>query len=586
MSHQTVSSTLPISGSRWLIPALILIFALSILSMVLAFHQRTQRDMVHILQEKGHLLARSLEAGTRTGMMGRLGEATQLKTLFEETTALPDIFYILLTDSSGQVYINADPDGLARRSLSQSILQKLTQNDKVGWTISGKGENRHFIFHQTFTPVVRPMEKHSMMHPMKRQAIARKAAESPCGSPFCGDLFQPSSPQKTLVVGMDVQALDTARSKDIQHTFILAGVLLLLAVFGIIALFRAEALRYSRLRLKDTQAMSMEIIRSFPAGLLVLDAHGRLRFANKTAEALLQKPLQKLIGQDIAPHLPDALSHLIQNTESRIPESEILLPAKTSTIPISAGISAIKNENGILGKVLVLRDLSEIRRLEEEVRRKEKLAAVGQLAAGVAHEIRNPLSSIKGFATHFRQLFPSESPHHEAADILIREVNRMDRVIGELLEFARPSDIQPVKTFPLPLIQHALRLIAPDAEIKKIKISENLTPLPEIRLDPDRFTQVMLNLCLNAIQAMDEGGTLGIRARTEASFLILDIEDTGKGMAEEDISKIFDPFYTTKSKGTGLGLAVVEKIITAHGGKIRVDSILAKGTRFSLSFPL
>ncbi|TWI70331.1 two-component system sensor histidine kinase HydH [Desulfobotulus alkaliphilus] len=585
MSDPAVSHNLPLSGSRWLIPALILIFALSILSMVLAFHQRTQRDMVHILQEKGHLLARSLEAGTRTGMMGRLGEATQLKTLFEETTLLPDIFYILLTDSSGQVYINADPDGLARRSLSTSILQQLSRSDSGGWTISGKGEDRHFIFHQTFTPVARAMEKHAM-HPMKRQALARKAAESPCGSPFCGDLFQPSSPPKTLVVGMDVQALDTARSKDIQHTFILAGILLLLAVSGIIALFRAEALRYSRLRLKDTQAMSMEIIRSFPAGLLVLDAHGRLRFANKTAETLLQKPLQQLIGQDIAPLLPDALCRLIQNTKSRIPESEILLPAKTSTIPISAGISAIKSENGILGKILVLRDLSDIRRLEEEVRRKEKLAAVGQLAAGVAHEIRNPLSSIKGFATHFRQLFPGESPHHEAADILIREVNRMDRVIGELLEFARPSDIQPLKTLPLPLIQHALRLIAPDAAMKRIQIHEDLPSLPEIHLDPDRFTQVMLNLCLNAIQAMEEGGTLSIRAKTEASFLILDIEDTGKGMAEEDIPKIFDPFYTTKSKGTGLGLAVVEKIITAHGGKIRVDSVPGKGTRFSLFFPL
>ncbi|MCW7753121.1 ATP-binding protein [Desulfobotulus sp. H1] len=577
MFHPSHFSNFSNTGSRWLIPSLIFILALVILSMALTHNQRTQRDMVRILMEKGHLLTRSLEAGTRTGMMGRLGEAAQLKTLFEETTTLPDIFYILLTGPNGRVYVNADPDGLAGRTLSSGLIQNLPSEHPEGWTISGKGQDRHFLFHHTFTPLPRTMGHHTR---------ARRAAESPCGSPFCGDLFQPSSPPMTLVVGMDVDAFDAARSKDVRHTFIMAGTLMLLAVFAVLALFRAEALRQSKLRLRDTQAMSTEIIRSFPAGLLVLDASGRLRFANQTAEELLEKPLQRLTGHSIFPHLPQTLSDLFREEPDQLPESEVLLPSARGLLPVSVTLSPIHGQDHLLGRVLVLRDLSQIRRLEEEVRRKEKLAAVGQLAAGVAHEIRNPLSSIKGFATHFRQLFAQDSPHHEAADILIREVNRMDRVIGELLEFARPSDIQPVPTLPTPLIHHALRLIEPDTRAAAITLHAKIPELPEILMDPDRITQVLLNLCLNAIQAMKKEGKLTVSAHEDGQWLYIQLEDTGCGIPETDLTKIFDPFYTTKSKGTGLGLAVVEKIVTAHNGRIEVNNMEQGGTTFTLSFPL
>ena len=577
MPPTSLSQPSTLTGSRWLMPALILLLIAVIFSMALINHQRSQNHMVRILQEKGQILTRALEAGTLTGMMGRLGEAVQLKTLFQETTSLPDIRYILLCDPQGLVRINADPEGLAERTLSSRILASLPQSHPQGWTISGKGDERHFLFYQTFTPLRRPMHPHGQ---------GRRAAPSPCDSPFCGELFQPASPPLTLVVGMDIQAFDTARTQDVRQTLTMAGILLLLAIFAVIALFRAEALRHSRLRLRDIQAMAMEIIRSFPAGLLILDAKGHLRFANKTAENLLEKPLGKLVGQVLPPLMPEVLRPLLQNPETAIPESEILLPHDKAPIPISVSISPIQSQGEVLGRVLVLRDLSEIRRLEEEVRRREKLAAVGQLAAGVAHEIRNPLSSIKGFATHFRQLFAPESPHHEAAEILIREVNRMDRVIGELLEFARPSDIQPLPTPPEPLIRHTLRLIEPDARASDIRMDIQIPELPEISMDPDRVTQVLLNLYLNAIQAMGKGGVLTVSAKLENGFLALNIQDTGKGIPEGDIPKIFDPFYTTKSKGTGLGLAVVEKIITAHGGRIRVESPPEGGTRFGLYFPL
>lgn len=565
------------SDSKWLVFALIAILSLVILSMALVSHHRTENQMLRILQEKGQLLARSLEAGTRTGMMGRLGETAQLRTLFEETAALPDILYILLSDPEGRILLGTDPEHLGKKALSSGIVKQLAENPPQGWAVIGSGEQRHFLFHQTFTPLGRPIHKPPMPH---------MPARSTCGNPFCGELFGPSSPPLTLVVGMDIRAFDAAIAKDIRQSLTLVVILMLLAISAIIALFRAEALRHSRLRLRDTRAMAMEMIRSFPAGLLVLDAVGCLRFANEKAETLLEKPLKPLMGKAMEPHLPEILKPLIRKMGNKIHESEVLLPVTPTPIPISISISPIRSQQEILGQVLILQDLSEIRRLEEEVRRKEKLAAVGQLAAGVAHEIRNPLSSIKGFATHFRYLFTPGSPNHEAADILIREVNRMDRVIGELLEFARPSDIRTLPSLPEPLIRHTLKLIEPDVKNAGIRLESQLSPLPEVALDPDRITQVLLNLYLNAIQAMEKNGVLTVKAFTEGEWLWIHVQDTGCGMKPEDIPRIFDPFYTTKSKGTGLGLAVVEKIVSAHGGHIQVSSPSEGGTCFSLCFPL
>lgn len=573
--------------SAWLVAGLSLVLIAIVLIMAIVNHQRAERDMARILHEKGTALIRSLEAGTRTGMLGKFGQGIHIQTLLDETTALPDIFYIVLIDAKGRVQLAADPSGIAANALDVATIRNVLPKAPPGWEITGKGEERHFLVHETFQPLQTRHPHRLPRHHLRKSFHRMKGRRTDdCSDGFCRDLFEIAAPPLTILVGMDVRPFDTARHDDIRNALITGGVLVMVGLGAVFAMFWANSLQISRARLRDTRAMATEIVKNFPAGLMVMDREGRLQYANATANELLGNHLPTTTGKPAFPTLPDSITPFLSRMDKRFPETEISLVSPTRTIPVSISASEIQTEAGSIGTVLVLRDLSELRRLEKEVRRKEKLAAVGQLAAGVAHEVRNPLSSIKGFATHFRSLFPEKTPNHEAADILIREVNRLDRVIGELLEFARPSDIRTIPTSFSEILHHSLRLVKADAERINVTITPRMQPLPPVHMDPDRITQVLLNLYLNALQAMPEGGELLITAQADTNSVTLAIEDTGCGIPKEEMAHIFDPFYTTKSKGTGLGLAVVAKIMEAHGGGVSVTARETGGTIFTLTFPV
>ena len=211
--------------------------------------------------------------------------------------------------------------------------------------------------------------------------------------------------------------------------------------------------------------------------------------------------------------------------------------------------------------------------LRQNLRQTEKMALVGNLAAGVAHEIRNPLSSIKGYATYFGMRFPEGSEDRKAAGVMVREVERLNRVISELIGLSRPSDVRPVAAPLEDSVAHVLRLIAQDAEKRGVRLVNSLpAALPPARMDPDRLGQALLNICLNALDAMPDGGTLTLGCTVEKQHLVLSVTDTGQGIAPENLNHIFDPYFTTKGHGTGLGLATVHKIVEALEGEVYVQS--------------
>jgi two-component system sensor histidine kinase HydH len=255
-------------------------------------------------------------------------------------------------------------------------------------------------------------------------------------------------------------------------------------------------------------------------------------------------------------------------------------------VNVSAG-NIVGEEGQYIGFMFILQDLTELRRLELNVRQREKLAAIGNLAAGIAHEIRNPLSSIKGYVTYFGSLFEEGSENRKAAEIMAGEVDRVNRVISELLEFARPSDLKLRKTDLLELIDHSLRIVSHEAEFARVHLTKAFKgTLPELIIDPDRITQVLLNLLINAIQAMPEGGELILTAELEENQLLLHITDTGEGIAPENLAGIFNPYFTTKRNGTGLGLAIVHKIVEDHGGTVRIRSKPEMGTTVTIALPV
>ncbi|MEK7243520.1 MAG: ATP-binding protein, partial [Thermodesulfobacteriota bacterium] len=251
------------------------------------------------------------------------------------------------------------------------------------------------------------------------------------------------------------------------------------------------------------------------------------------------------------------------------------------TIPLQIIATTLCEENGaFVGHVLLFRDMTEIRRLEEEVARSRRLASLGSLAAGVAHEIRNPLSSIKGFATWFRERYRDNPEDRETAEVMIREVDRLNRVITQLLEFARPLTMHRVPTPLQAVIRHALKMVEGEAQAKRIVVETDLSvEVGEIPLDADRMTQVLLNLFQNAIGAMEGGGVLRISLdRRDEKGVRITVADTGIGIPKEELPRVFDPYFTTRPSGTGLGLAIVHKIVEAHGGEVRLESEPGRGT--------
>lgn len=278
---------------------------------------------------------------------------------------------------------------------------------------------------------------------------------------------------------------------------------------------------------------------------------------------------------------------MIQDERSLI-EKEIDYPSANGVIPICVSVTPLRgSEGGKIGAVIILRDLREIRELQEKVRRSERLASLGRLASGVAHEIRNPLSSIKGFAQYFRDKFEGGSEDKSHADIMIQEVERLNRVITQLLDFARPKELH-LQSYPLSqVLEHPLKLIRADLNRKGIKLIPSPFSEEKVKVDSDQITQALLNIFLNAMESMDHGGELRVdtKSRNEKGGVEIWISDTGPGIPQENLSRIFDPFFSTKKKGTGLGLAITAKIVEAHEGEITVESKEGKGTTVKVYLP-
>lgn len=228
------------------------------------------------------------------------------------------------------------------------------------------------------------------------------------------------------------------------------------------------------------------------------------------------------------------------------------------------------------------------RQLQEATHRKDKLVALGHLAAGVAHEIRNPLSSIKGLAKYFAERTPPGGEAYELAQVMAKEADRLNRVVSELLELVRPAHLkwQPVDLNEV--IGHSLQLVSQDALARDITLQFTAQPsLCRIQADPDRLNQVLLNLYLNAIQAIGHEGAITVSvAECGDGRVRLSVTDSGKGMTAEQLLAIFTPYFTTKADGTGLGLAVVQNIVEQHGGTIHVESTPGKGAVFTLYLPV
>jgi len=546
---------------------------------------RQREKSIQLLLEKGAALIRSFEAGTRFGMMGMHRGGFQLQRLLTETAQQPDIVYLLVADINGNILAHNNLEKIGKRVENPSDPAEISTADRVFWRqVTRPDGGRIFEVYRKFNPTRRPggMRHGSMMRGRRFQQQEDSRKNSP----------KPEYDSNSIIyVGLDMTPIIEAQKADIRHGIIMGVILLLVGFAGFTLLFLLQSYRTTRASLTRIKAFSDNVVENMPIGLIALDDQHRIASFNQIAESVLQLAYRDVIGEDAALILPQQLWASIERlqNQNQVIEAEIDCTVKDgSFVPLEIGASILQDENDrILGTVLLFKDLTEVRSLRKEVARSQRLASVGRLAAGVAHEIRNPLSSIKGFATYFKERYP-ESPHDQkTADIMIAEVDRLNRVVGQLLEFAKPVPVSPKPTPLENLVADSVRLIEHQAAAKNITIKTlNSAKINEALVDPDRINQVLLNLYLNAIESMEPGGELNVKLTGKDDNRIeISVSDTGGGIAGQDLARIFDPYFTTKSSGTGLGLAIAHNIMEAMGGQITVESLPGQGTIFSLTIP-
>jgi two-component system sensor histidine kinase HydH len=546
---------------------------------------KQKENMTNILLEKGAALVRSFEAGTRTGMMGMMGMNRgrfQLQRLLTETAQQSDIVYLIVTNTNGTILAHNDRAEIGEMHGRNLDLKRISRSDKVEWrqVSNPDGADTFEIFRQ-FSPT----------HPRFRGPHGRMMADM-----FRQLRINPVIPGSNagyiIFVGLDMGPIEAARKADTRHTVIMALILLLIGFTGIGSLFLAQAYRSARTSLTRIKAFSDNVVENMPIGLVAIDGDGRIASFNQTAESVLQLSSRENLGKKANEVLPRELWSLTDElkTEKGIIEKEMDCPLEDGRmIPLDSSVSLLEGDDGtFLGYIILFRDLTEVQNLKREVETSQRLASLGRLAAGVAHEIRNPLSSIKGFATYFRERYKEIPEDQRTAEIMIQEVDRLNRVISQLLDFARPLTINKRSTPLQGIIQHSLKMIEGQAREKNIKISTGLLPeIKEISIDPDKINQVLLNLYLNAIEAMEKGGALSVDVLwdEDSQRTMIRVSDSGVGISKNDLIHVFDPYFTTKQSGTGLGLAIVHKIVESHRGEVRVESETGKGTTVTIFLP-
>ena len=573
--------------SPWIILGSTVILLIVVIVLAVQNTDRQKNSMITVLKTKGAALIRAVEAGARTGVMGMMWGGRQIQRLLEETGRLPDVKYMAVVNEKGIIVAHSDPAKVNTffRQNGENLVH-LGPDLLENWELVDIGNNEQvFEVHRHFRPLFQGSGRggghmQGMMHWHGRGPDADK------------DWFaEQNRKQLLIVVGLDITTFQQAIREDIRTTAILSITLLLLGFGGFVSLFWMNSYRVAKRTLADTSAFADEVVTHLPIGLIATDSRGKITFFNAAAKSISGIHATQAIGHALESVLPIQLCGLRPAIDDgkTITEKELECTFTSGrTVPLSVSATRIINVAGdMVGHIFILRDLGEIHRLQEEVRRQEKLAAIGGLAAGVAHEIRNPLSSIKGLATFFGSQFDEGSEAKEAAAVMVSEVDRLNRVITELLDFSRPTDIKRQPTDLKALLSHSIQLIQQDTANNDIQINLRLQEeVCPVLVDPDRLSQCLLNLYLNAIQAMDNGGTLTVGCESAGARKIrISIGDTGKGIPPEHLNKIFDPYFTSKNKGTGLGLAIVHKIIEAHDARINVESTLGKGTTVYLQLP-
>ncbi|ACL64016.1 PAS/PAC sensor signal transduction histidine kinase [Anaeromyxobacter dehalogenans 2CP-1] len=356
-------------------------------------------------------------------------------------------------------------------------------------------------------------------------------------------------------------------------------------VTAALASYLAELLRSTGERLAEREgdleaitALHESIVQSLTSGLVTVDRAERVTFLNVAAEQVTGIPLARALGRPIREVLP------LQAGTGR--DEVEWVNARGERLTLGYTVFPLMGRAGAeIGSAAIFQDLTRLRAMEQAFQRSERLADLGRVAAGLAHELRNPLASMAGSVELLRAQAPLGGDERRLLDIVLREASRLDELVTEFLRFARPAPLRPGAVDLASLLEDALRVFTNDPAAAGLVLSREISPAPAA-CDPDQIRQVVWNLLRNAAQALGgRGGRIAVACGGEDGGAWFAVEDDGPGIPPAERERIFLPFHTTKERGTGLGLAVVQRIVDAHGGRVEVRSAPGQGARFTVHLP-
>jgi PAS domain S-box-containing protein len=367
---------------------------------------------------------------------------------------------------------------------------------------------------------------------------------------------------------------------------------------------RYEVLANRTKALEKVYQFHKGIIQSISNGLITIDFSGVITFINTAALKLLDYEYKELVGKYIRDLFVDeleaesVLSELLGKKRMFESRETSLMGRKQNPIPIGFTTTLLQaKEPSYEGVIISFRDLTNLHHFRVQMERIDRLSTLGEVSAGIAHEIRNPLAGIKASAQVLEESFSPGDHRSELVTRIVKEIDRSNELLKKFFNFAKPG--KPKQDFVSldALIEGIYLLLSSKMRKKEIKFSKNYeSDIPDVYVDENQIEQVLINLLLNSLEAMKKGGSITVNLKTTGhsdfntpstgeKMVVLDLIDTGCGIENENLEKIFNPFFTTKSDGVGLGLSISSRLIEENGGKITVESEVEKGTHFSILLP-
>lgn len=567
------TSYLPVVG---LLAAVLVL--LSIVTVTTYFNlDRGGKQARRVMDAQASAVISGMAAGLRTGWRHWVWNNESIQSLVQEMST-GDIAFISLIDEKGIILAHSDPDKVGTRLDNiEKLRTDINKTNQTGWF----SDDNLYLTGRVITDedYMSPGPGMKMRGRMMRHGQTSHHEEG----------LQP----EIILIGLNTKTFKEAGKRQLQHALIMGGLLFVLGSAAIYFIFLVQNYRTIDRTLANLSAYTARIIDNMPNGLITLSADDEPIVVNSAARDIFgwgDVAAASLINDERIRFFAEQLSPGLQAGEV-ILEKEIdmsnvdgdHLPLAVSAAIVPSGFS----DDSQPGSLFIIRDLRQIKELEDQVRQGEKLAAVGRLAAGVAHEVRNPLSSMRGLARFLSKDFDQKSRETEYLRVMIEEIDRLDRVMSSLLDFAKPRtpDLKPLSLNET--ARYTSDLINDDVRHRGISVREDMSPAdPVILADRDQVIQAMLNILLNAVEAMTDGGRMTVSTRMNASEAVFMVEDSGPGIDPSEKSKLIDPFYTTKNKGSGLGLAQVASIMKNHKGRLELGGEPGMGARVSLVFPL